>query len=231
MSTPEFLSWCKSHGIASNGVAPGLVPQGWRGIVAVEDVTEGACIMCVPAQLLMSGDSALRDPVLAPLLSAAQLSNHQVRPQQPYIQRLPGTAGMPHYHRIHNLAVYLYQGWMLQLSQCLVCVPQVLCIHLLHEAAKGPSSFWHLYIQQLPPRYHTLCTWPPSAFLELQLPWAVAAAQAAQQADKARWRQAWAILRDLGERAAQGIAIQLRVQHAQHTPGVHTACAANCHGA
>jgi hypothetical protein len=75
---------------------------------------------------------------------------------------------------------------------------QVLAVHLLHEASKGPASFWHLYIRQLPRSYTTLCCFPEEAACALQAPHAVRAASDALDTAKAEWRGAWPLLRDLG---------------------------------
>ncbi|KAI8468338.1 MAG: set domain protein [Monoraphidium minutum] len=74
----------------------------------------------------------------------------------------------------------------------------VLAVHLLHEASKGPASFWALYIRQLPRGYSTLACFHPAAAAALQLPHAAAAAAVAVEKEQAAWRGAFPLLQDLG---------------------------------
>lgn len=77
-------------------------------------------------------------------------------------------------------------------------VMQVLTLHLLHEASKGPASFWCPYIQQLPRRYTTFLAWHTAAVLELQLVHAQQAAAAAIAKGRAQWTRARPVLKALG---------------------------------
>jgi hypothetical protein len=77
MADPAFLAWCQQHGVTTHGVQPGLVSEGWRGILATQHIQPGTEVMCVPQQLLMSVMSARRD-VLSLLLQHHQLNSHQV---------------------------------------------------------------------------------------------------------------------------------------------------------
>ncbi len=49
-------------------------------------------------------------------------------------------------------------------------MPQALTCHLLHEAAKGPASFWAPYIAALPRReeYDLLASWSATEIEQLQ---------------------------------------------------------------
>eukprot|EP00878_Enallax_costatus_P025917 GHUV01027774.1.p3 GENE.GHUV01027774.1~~GHUV01027774.1.p3 ORF type:complete len:103 (-),score=26.20 GHUV01027774.1:459-767(-) len=75
---------------------------------------------------------------------------------------------------------------------------QLLSIHLLHEASKGPASFWHPYLRQLPRQFTTLMSWPVAAVEALQLPYAQEAAAAAQQKARSEWAAARPALKELG---------------------------------
>ena len=79
-----------------------------------------------------------------------------------------------------------------------IAKPQVLSVHLLHEAFKGAASFWHLYIRQLPRSYTTLCCFTDAAVDALQLPFAQAAARDAIEKTKDDWKGAWRLLQELG---------------------------------
>lgn len=74
---------------------------------------------------------------------------------------------------------------------------QTLAIHLLHEASKGPSSFWHTYIQCLPIAYTTFCIFNETDIAALQLPEATAAASSAVAEAKSQWESARPALRAL----------------------------------
>lgn len=79
---------------------------------------------------------------------------------------------------------------------------QVLTIHLLHEASKGPASQWHSYIRQLPRTYTTCLCWETGAVQDLQLPYAQAAAAEAVCRARQEWTSAREVLQQLGEQAA-----------------------------
>lgn len=78
MSDPAYRAWCEQHGIAVHGVDPAYVAQGWRGVVATQQLSAGNVIMSVPQQLLMSVISARQDARLAAELERHQLDSHQV---------------------------------------------------------------------------------------------------------------------------------------------------------
>jgi histone-lysine N-methyltransferase SETD3 len=59
---------------------------------------------------------------------------------------------------------------------------QVLAAHLLHEAARGPESFWEPYIRSLPHSYSTAMCLAEGQASELQAPHAVQMARAAAAA-------------------------------------------------
>ena len=75
---------------------------------------------------------------------------------------------------------------------------QILSIHLLHEVSKGPASFWHPYLQQLPRQFTTLMSWPTEAVEALQLQYAQEAAAAAQAKARSEWAAARPALKELG---------------------------------
>lgn len=60
---------------------PAFVAEGWRGIVATQQIMPGDVLVTAPERLLMTGRSARRDPVLGPLLRLPEytrLTDHQV---------------------------------------------------------------------------------------------------------------------------------------------------------
>ena len=79
MASLEFMIWCERSGVRFHGIDAAFVAEGWRGVVATRDIQDGDVILEVPDRLLMSGLSALRDPVLLaqlvkhPLLSPLQV--------------------------------------------------------------------------------------------------------------------------------------------------------------
>jgi hypothetical protein len=81
--------------------------------------------------------------------------------------------------------------------QHLLSSEQVLAAHLLHEAAKGPASFWHPYIRSLPPSYSTAACLSEAEVAALQAPTAVQAARAAAAAAHEQHCSARALLRSL----------------------------------
>ncbi|KAL4458878.1 hypothetical protein ABPG75_013743 [Micractinium tetrahymenae] len=74
---------------------------------------------------------------------------------------------------------------------------QILAAHLLHEASKGPASFWHPYLRSLPPRYTTLMCFSKEEAAALQAPHATAAARAAAAGAAAQDAGALPLLRAL----------------------------------
>lgn len=81
----------------------------------------------------------------------------------------------------------------------LIFCQQILAVHLIHEASKGPASFWHPYIQQLPRHYTTWTNWGPEAVEALQLQHAQEAAAAAISKARQEWTSARSVLQQLGE--------------------------------
>jgi hypothetical protein len=77
--------------------------------------------------------------------------------------------------------------------------PQVVALHLIHEASKGPASKWHAYIQQLPRTYTTFLNWGTAAVQQLPLPYAQAAAAKVVQSARQDWTSARPVLQQLGE--------------------------------
>lgn len=72
MASPELLEWCRRGGVQWAGIEAGFVAEGWRGVLATEDIPAGTCILRVPRRLLMSVESARRDPQLAAALAAVE---------------------------------------------------------------------------------------------------------------------------------------------------------------
>ncbi len=82
MTSPEFLNWCIAGHIEAHRVqAASLSPeQGFRGLVATEDIPVGSLILRVPEAMLISGRSARNCPALAAALDAhGPLTPVQVR--------------------------------------------------------------------------------------------------------------------------------------------------------
>ncbi len=83
MTSQALEDWCRKHGVVTHGIAPALVAEGWRGIVAQRTVQAGDCLMEVPERLLLSASgSARRDVKLGQLLSQdryAGFTTQQVR--------------------------------------------------------------------------------------------------------------------------------------------------------
>lgn len=71
---------------------------------------------------------------------------------------------------------------------------QVLIVHLLLEAAKGPQSPWAPYLSELPRAYAVLAAWPPQAAAALQAPHAVRAQRRAAASARADWLGARGLL-------------------------------------
>lgn len=78
MADPSYLAWCREHQVHMHGVQPAYVAEGWRGVVATQELAPGHVVMTVPQDMLMSVLSAQQDPVLSLLLPRQQLSSHQV---------------------------------------------------------------------------------------------------------------------------------------------------------
>ena len=76
---------------------------------------------------------------------------------------------------------------------------QVLCIHLLHEAAQGVTSSWQHYIAQLPTDYTLLINFRKRHVKALQLPHAQSIAQAASDQAQEQWSGAHTLLQALGK--------------------------------
>ncbi|PRW59526.1 SET DOMAIN GROUP 40 [Chlorella sorokiniana] len=80
MASPELLEWCERGGVRAHGVIATIVEEGGRGLVAVDDLEPGTCLLRVPRRLLMSVESARRDPQLVAALQqhGQGLSSEQV---------------------------------------------------------------------------------------------------------------------------------------------------------
>ena len=76
---------------------------------------------------------------------------------------------------------------------------QVLCVHLLHEAAQGVTSSWQHYIAQLPTDYTLLINFRKRHVEALQLPHAQSIAQAASDQAQEQWSAAQTLLQALGK--------------------------------
>ena len=72
-----------------------------------------------------------------------------------------------------------------------------LAVHLLHEASKGESSRWHLYIEQLPRTYNLLCCFTAAERALLQAPFAIDAAERSAEHVESAWKRASEAMRAL----------------------------------
>ena len=109
MCSLEFLDWCLSDDVVVDGVRPGFVAKGWRGVLAEQDLPPDHAVMIVPERLLMSPFSAAKDVDLAPLLEryAGQLTSHQVGPSA-YSQQMIWLMGLhTHFLAMHAAAFAL----------------------------------------------------------------------------------------------------------------------------
>lgn len=50
---PAFASWCHARGVTFEGVTPGFVAEGWRGMVASRALSAGQVVLRVPASALL----------------------------------------------------------------------------------------------------------------------------------------------------------------------------------
>ncbi|KAL3157808.1 hypothetical protein ABBQ32_012230 [Trebouxia sp. C0010 RCD-2024] len=82
-------------------------------------------------------------------------------------------------------------------AHCLTA-EQVLTAHLLHETARGNTSFWHPYIGQLPHEYSLMMTFTPAHVQALQMPHAQQLAQAACDQSQHHWDCTKHLLASLG---------------------------------
>lgn len=183
--------------------------------MASQQLSPGHVVMTVPQQVLMSAMSARQDPVLSEALRQhpEQLTSHQVTSRHlPTNSERGASRNLSIWSclllaesraRTHDCAPALSH----RLHIC-ICAPgcmllclhaQVLALHLIHEASKGPASKWHAYIQQLPRTYTTFLNWGPAAVQELQLPYAQAVAAKAVQGARQDWTSARPVLQHLGE--------------------------------
>lgn len=79
MTSPEFQDWCIRQGIQLNGIKAGFVADGWRGVIATQNLEPDTVVLEVPEPLLLSRRSAERDKSLGPLLRQhGHLNSYQV---------------------------------------------------------------------------------------------------------------------------------------------------------
>ncbi|GJP55427.1 hypothetical protein CLOM_g14376 [Closterium sp. NIES-68] len=74
---------------------------------------------------------------------------------------------------------------------------QLLVCYVLVQASLGRASPWHVYLRSLPSSYTLLARFKPSHIAMLQVPEAVAEAEAAVAAVRGEWREARALLRGM----------------------------------
>lgn len=181
---PKLLDFCRQGGVQWHGIEAGFVAEGWRGVLATQELLSGelvaaaqlatthrhcaaalltlppppagACVLRVPRRLLMTVESAARDPDFNAALQ--QCSSSGVR----------------------------------------LSSEQVLAAHLLHECSKGSASFWHPYLRTLPRAYTTAMCFTEAEAAALQVPAVTAAARAAAAAALAQHAGALPLLRVLG---------------------------------
>lgn len=67
-------------------------------------------------------------------------------------------------------------------------------MHLLHEVARGPASFWHVYLRSLPPSYTTAMCLTFQEREALQVDYAIRQVEAAVQAAEDHHRQMLPVL-------------------------------------
>lgn len=61
----EFVGWCEeNHIVRFPGLIVSYVPSGWRGVITKQSIAKDECIVRVPQSLLLSTESARKDPSL-----------------------------------------------------------------------------------------------------------------------------------------------------------------------
>jgi len=78
MMTEKLVEWCLKNGVQFGPITAGFVENGWRGVLALEDIERDTCILRVPRHLLLCCDSARRDEVLMAAVSGTRLTHVQV---------------------------------------------------------------------------------------------------------------------------------------------------------
>lgn len=80
----EFEAWAEASGVKLFKVEASAVAEGGRGVVASMDIAPGEILVSIPRALLMTEQSALRDPALARVLAPPA----SFSPQQALIMHL-----------------------------------------------------------------------------------------------------------------------------------------------
>ncbi|GAB4821693.1 hypothetical protein N2152v2_008739 [Parachlorella kessleri] len=80
MAGEELVQWCLASGVSFHGIESGFVAEGWRGVLAAQHLEPDTCILRVPERLLLTVQSAWRDPQLRAVLEGpgCKLSSFQV---------------------------------------------------------------------------------------------------------------------------------------------------------
>lgn len=217
MTSTSYRLWCEEAGLKVGPVKASFVQYGWRGVSATQDIAANDLLLEVPEPLLISRRSADACPCLGPLLRSprhAHLGPYQVRCRQGPVRRRVCFG--------HAAAPATPTRFMLR-----TCTRQVLSVHLLHMVSEANSSspeegtsaiyssnsdgsqghrvvrnglWWAPYLRELPRSYTTLCCFNKETEVpELQVPYAKDVAEAAITKVEDEWREAGALMEQLGE--------------------------------
>jgi len=86
---PVLISWCEANGITFGPIKAGFVQQGWRGIIATEEIKLNQCILKVPSRLLLCCQSARRDAALTSAIARCQLQPSNLQASQIFLPIRP----------------------------------------------------------------------------------------------------------------------------------------------
>ena len=90
-SASQFSAWATSHNIMANKVKLHTFPDGLRGLIALEDIEEGECIMTVPLEMcfVKRGNEEGKWPVALALELLKEMKKGKEGKWWPYLAMLP----------------------------------------------------------------------------------------------------------------------------------------------